>query len=355
MSKVLTVIEFEKTIKQAKILSPLKNFEEDTITFEYRTDPLTGRNTTVIRGMLNYVGRFLTSDDQMLNSLVEKTKATCPFCPESVRTKTPMFPPEFLADGRIFVGDAVVVPNLLGHAEQSVLAILSREHHLKLGDFTPEMLLDGFKGGVEYLKRLGEVDASVRFPVFAFNYLTPAGSSIFHPHMQILVRDRPFYLVKLLLEKSKAYFEKYGTNYWDDLAAQEKSGERYLFEVNGVEWFVPFAPLRGLNEAQAVVKGKSNLKELSDAEWSGLAEGTAKILKFYHSQGYSSFNAILMSGPLDEHLPHFDVHLRIISRPGIQQFCFTDAWAVPYLLWDGEAVEEPERFAERAKAFFKGT
>jgi hypothetical protein len=114
--------------------------------------------------MINYVSKFLTSDVEMLNSLVEKTKSTCPFCPENVKSKTPMFPREFLAEGRIFVGDAVVVPNLLGHAEQSVLAILSREHHLKLEDFTPKLLFDGFKGGVEYLKRLGEVDASVRFP-----------------------------------------------------------------------------------------------------------------------------------------------------------------------------------------------
>ncbi len=340
-------------MKQTRILSPLKNFEEDVITFEYRTDPLTERNTTVIKGMLNYISRFLSSDDEQLAALVEKTRANCPFCPETVRTKTPMFPRDFLAGGRIFVGDAVVVPNLLGHAEQSILAILSREHNLKLKDFTPQMLLDGFRGGVEYLKRLGEVDGSVRFPVFVFNYLTPAGSSIFHPHMQILVRDRPFYLVKLFLDKSKAYFEKYGTSYWDDLVAREKNGERYLFEVNGVEWMVPFAPLRGLNEAQAVVKGKSNLEELNDSEWSGLAEGMAKILKFYDFQGYASFNAILMSGPLDEHLPHFNVNLKIISRPGIQQFCFTDAWAVPYMLWDGEAVEEPERLAERARAFFK--
>ncbi len=60
-----------------------------------------------------------------------------------------------------------------------------------------------------------------------------------------------------------------------------------------------------------------------------------------------------MSGPLNVHLDYFDVNLRIMSRPGIQQFCFTDAWAAPYLLWDGEAVEKPERFAERVRAFFK--
>ena len=46
------MIEFSKTVKQAKIRSPLKNFEEEAITFEYRVDRLTGRNTTVIKSML---------------------------------------------------------------------------------------------------------------------------------------------------------------------------------------------------------------------------------------------------------------------------------------------------------------
>jgi UDPglucose--hexose-1-phosphate uridylyltransferase len=347
------VIEFKKTVKQTKIRSPLKGFEEEKVTFEYRADPLTGRNTTVIKGMLNYVGKFLSSDPEQLKILVDKTRANCPFCPESVGTKTPMFPKTFFSEGRFFVGDAVVVPNLLGHAEQSVLAILGKNHHLTLEEFTPQLLLDGFMCAMEYVNRLSAVDTTVKYPVFVFNYLTPAGSSIFHPHMQILVRDRPFYLVNLLLEKSKAYFDKNGNSFWSDLIAEEKDSERYLFAENGVDWLVPFAPLRGLNEAQAIVGGKSNFKELSHDEWLGLAEGITRILRFYGSQGYDSFNIVVMSGPLDEHLDYFDVNLRIMSRPGIQQFCFTDAWAVPYLLWDGESVEEPERLAEKIKVFFK--
>lgn len=344
------LINFEKTTKHARILNPLKGFKKDIITFEYRTDPLTGRNTTVIRGMLNYISKFLVSNEKLLNSLVEKTRINCPFCPESVKTKTPMFPQDFLKEGRIFVEDAVVIPNLLGHAERSVLVVLSKEHHLKLKDFTPKLVFDGFKGGLVYLERLSEVEPKIRFPVFIFNYLPPAGSSIIHPHMQILVRDRPFYLAKLLLEKSKSYYESSKSSYWSDLISMEKNrGARYLFQNNGVEWLVPFAPLRGLNEAQAIVKGKSNLLELSDEEWLGLAEGLSKILKFYHKEKYISFNTIIVSGPMNEHLDCFDVNLRVISRPGIQALGFTDAWALPYLLWDGEAVEEPELLAEKIR------
>lgn len=346
-------MEFEKTIKKARILNPFKNFEEDTLTFEYRVDPLTGRNTTVVKGMLDYVGKFLTSDKEQLGVIAANTRINCPFCPENVKSKTPMFPPDFLKEGRIFVDDAVVVPNLLGHAERSILVILSKEHYLQLEDFTPKILSDGFRGAIQYLKRLNEVEPQINFPVLVFNYLPPAGSSIFHPHMQVLAKDRPFYLVQLLLEKSKAYVELHKKSYWADLVSKEKGGERYLFEANGVEWLVPFAPLRGLNEVQAIVSGKSNILELEDKDWQGLAEGMAKILNFYHNEGYVSFNAILLSGPLDKHLSYFDLNLRIISRSGVRAYNFTDAWALPYLLWDGEAIEEPEKFAERLKAYIR--
>ncbi len=345
------MIIFQKTEKTSRMLNPMKNFMEDTVTFEYRTDPLTERNSTIIGGMLSYVSKFLTSDQDLLNSLVEKTKTNCPFCPENVQTKTPMFPHNFLKEGRITIGDAFIVPNLMGHAERSVLAVLSKQHYLQLKEFVPKIIMDGFRGGVAYLKRLKKLDPVIRFPAFVFNYLPPAGSSIVHPHMQVLVRDRPFYLVKLMLEKSETYRKKNDSSYWADLLMTERKSQRFLFRKNRVKWLVPFAPLRGMNEVQAVVQGKSHLLELDNEDWSGLAEGISRILRFYDEEGYSSFNIIIMSGPTDEHLDYFDVNLKMISRPGVRAESFTDAWALPYLLWDGEAVEHPEKLAGRIKTF----
>jgi len=349
------VITFEKTVKTSHILEPSKNFEEEALTFEYRTDPLTGRNTTVIKGMLEYISRFLVSDDELLSSLIEQTKAGCPFCPENLKAETPMFPQDFVKAGRICVGDAVAVPNFLGHAERSILVILSKEHHLKLGGFTSKLIFEGFKGGVAYLRRLIEVKPPIRFPAFVVNYMPPAGSSIFHPHMQVLVRDRPFYLVRLMLEKSKTYFEGDKSSFWADLLEKERGKERFLFGKNGVDWIVPFAPLRGINEVEAVVRGKSNLLELTNRDWLELSEGISRILQYYGKEGYISFNIVLMSGPLSEHLDYFDVNLRMMSRPGVQACSFTDAWALPYLLWDGEAVEEPEVFAQKLRTFLSSS
>ena len=95
--------------------------------------------------------------------------------------------------------------------------------------------------------------------------------------------------------------------------------------------------------------------ELNEKHWLGLAEGLSKILQFYYGEGYSTFNAILVSGPLNEHLDYFDVNLKVISRPGIQPLGFTDAWALPYLLWDGEAIEEPEILVEKIRKFTLST
>ena len=345
------MIEFKKTKKESKILNPLKNFQEDTNFFEYRTDPLTGRNTTVIRGMMNYVEKFLGSDSEIVQSLVSETKRTCPFCPENLWEKTPMFPKDFICEGRISSGNTTIIPNLLGHAECSVLAVISRNHYLNLNEFSSVLLKDAFIGGTKFLKILKEKNEKLKFPVFVFNYLPPAGSSIFHPHMQILVRDRPFFLVDLMLRKSREYFDKYGSSFWQDLINIEHGEKRHLFSDGTVEWMVPFAPLRGINEVQAVVKGKSNFDEISESEWIELSEGFSKILSFYHKQGYKSFNAIIVSGPLNEHNDYFDVNLIVISRPGIQKYSFTDSWAVPYMLWDGEAVEEPESLAKKIRNY----
>lgn len=352
------MISFKKTTKHARILNPIKNFAETTIEFEYRQDPLTGRNTTVIKGMYDYVKRFFKTDESLLSSLIESTRTNCPFCPENVKSKTPMFTPDVLPEGRIEHGEAVLVPNLIGHAERSVLAILSREHHLKLNEITPKIILDALAAGLSYLKRLFTLEPNERFPVFVINYLPPAGSSIVHPHMQILVRESPFFLVKLLLDKSEEYYHRFSSSYWSDLLKIERGHERYLFSENNVEWLVPFAPLRGIAEVQAIVPGRSNLLELTNGEVQGIAHGLSKILEFYHREAISCFNVILLSGPLDKHIDYFDVNLRIMARPGLQGIGFTDAWALPYFLWDGEAVEEPEKLAERIKTFlseYEGT
>ena len=60
------VIRFESVVREARILSPLKNFEPVSQLIEHRWDPLTRRSVIVIKGRMDYVRRFIDSDPEFL-------------------------------------------------------------------------------------------------------------------------------------------------------------------------------------------------------------------------------------------------------------------------------------------------
>ncbi len=93
-------IHFESEIREARILSPLNNFQLTTQTLEHRTDPLTGRKVIVSEGRMDYVKRFIQSESPFINELTETTQATCPFCPNAVEKSAPKFPREIVPEGR---------------------------------------------------------------------------------------------------------------------------------------------------------------------------------------------------------------------------------------------------------------
>ena len=93
-------IHFESEIREARILSPLNNFQLTTQTLEHRTDPLTGRRVIVSKGRMDYVKRFIQSESTFIDELVETTQANCPFCPNAVEKSAPKFPSEIATEGR---------------------------------------------------------------------------------------------------------------------------------------------------------------------------------------------------------------------------------------------------------------
>jgi len=346
-------VKFQKTVRKGVLLSPLKGFDPDTRTYEYRFDPLTGRSTTIAVGTFEYVKKFLVTDGAMLKALIEKTRPICPFCPESLEKLTPKFPSDLVSDGRIRVGEAVAFPSLFGHAEHSIVVVLTGEHYLNLDAFKPELLENGFKGALSCLQEIAGKTQNVEHASILMNYLPPAGSSLPHPHIQLLAREHPFYSAKVLIEKADEYFKAYRSNYWDDLVeAERKVEERYLGKLGSVEWLLPFAPLHSLLEVRAIVPRKSNLLQLKDDDLKGLSDGVVRVLKFYFDQGVSSFNFALLSSSLRKRLESFSVNLTMNARTGIQPTCFSDAWALPYILQDGYSPELPETIAQKLKPYF---
>ncbi|MBS7610437.1 hypothetical protein KEJ19_07790, partial [Candidatus Bathyarchaeota archaeon] len=236
----------------------------------------------------------------------------------------------------------------------NTVIVLSEAHFLEPQDLAPKRVLDAFILGLKILRRLFETrqEMKMRFGAFVGNYLPPAGSSIVHPHLHMLASDRPFELVRKLMDASKRFSERNGENFWAKLIEVEKSkGERYLWEIKGTEWIVPFAPSKTF-EVWGISKDRASLLALGERELEGFAEGLGRVLGFYASEGLSCFNFALYSGPLDEDSSdYFRVGLRIVARFAYRQPFINDVWGLQALLQEGEAYETPEAIAERLRSF----
>jgi len=345
-------IQFESVIRDARFLSPLKNFEPVAQELDHRKDPLTGRETIVIKGRLDYVKTLIDTDQSFLDALVESTAGTCPFCPAAVGSKSPMFPRELASEGRIRVGEAICFPSLFAHDDFNAVVVPTSNHNLTLDKFTIPMLRDGFKACLIYFQKAALYANRDLQTTIAMNFLPPAGSTIAHPHIQALASDVPLHGVAKLQLRSREYYEKNHSCYWQDLVETEKElGQRYLGRVGSVDWLVPFAPL-GFCDVQGIVSNHATIESLSDAELEDIVKGMVRILRFYQENGIRSFNTAIYSGFGKDSEKNFRVSIRMVARYGYKQRFVSDIWALQYLLEEREVSEAPEETCLRLKNYF---
>ena len=345
-------IHYESEIRETRILNPLNSFQLTTQKLEHRTDPLTGHKVIVSKGRIDYVKRFIESDQNFINELVQTTQATCPFCPDAVEKNAPKFPREMAPEGRLRVGEAVCFPSLFAHEDFNALVVPTKQHLVQLNEFTPELLVNGFRACLMYFDKVSTTFPDAKYPAIIMNFLPPAGSTIAHPHIQALVSYSPVQEVGDLLSASQSYATTNGTKYWNDLIETERRlGMRYVGNLDGVHWITPFAPM-GLNESQGIIPA-SSLETLSDKDLIGLADGFSRVLKYYHDIGVRSFNAAIYSGPMHERSEQFNMIARIVSRYGYKAKFVSDVWALQYLLGEQEVYESPEETCMKLKQYFK--
>ena len=343
-------IEFQKTTGKATLHNPLKNFELEHQMIENRLDPLTGHPTVVRTGRKFWQHQY-TTDEKLLAEIAAQTREKCFFCPERVNKYTPRYPEEFIKSGRIIIGEACLFPNLFPQKEDSAVAVISQQHFIPLDQFQPELLHNAFKACALYLKRLYEFKGS-RYCHIGFNYLFPAGSSIPHPHLQIIGGPQPDFLLMNLLKGSEKYSSECQSCYWDDLVDTEKElGERYVGRTGKVEWLTPFAATRE-DEVHGTVQGKSNFLEFDDEDWFSLADGISRAFRFYKDKGLSSCNFAIYSAPLGQKLSHFRAGIRIVSRSSVKPQPINDVWFSQNILYDGLVTEPPEETASALRRYF---
>ncbi len=339
-------IGFERRQQTARFHNPLKGGEVDEQEIEVRVDPLM-RHQSIFNAALSDKTSILfpPTDKEYLEQRAEETKPQCFLCDGKWRQMTPRYPQTILPEGRLVKNDVVLFPNLFPLAAHHAVVMLGDEHFRPLNEFPASMIADALSVSLQFIQRCYRADpGAVHFTINA-NYLFPAGSSVLHPHLQILGSPFAGTHERTLLENSRRYFEEQGSCYWLDLAATEKRmQDRWLGELQGTCWFTAYAPL-GVNEVNAITPDARTFLDWGDAEINGMAQGMAKTLDTYFHLDFSTFNFSCYSAPLPGENPGFRCLLRLINRQNVAPHYRADDYYFQKLLGNEIIIHTPEHLA----------
>lgn len=346
-------IQFESTELPLTILDPSKEFAESRHTVVVRKDPLLA-DTSVYNPFLKDKAKlfFGENDPELLRHLIESSGKTCFFCGEGVTMKTPQYPPVLVPDGRMRSGEAILFPNLFSIAKYHAITALSKAHFLELSEFTAQVLYDGLFVNQEFLKAVYRGDEAALFSIVCANYLFPAGASLVHPHMQTLVSPLAYSYHDRIIAACKAYYQKEGSAYHEDLIAAEMNiGTRYITRMGRWHWIAAFSPI-GSNEVIAVHEQECDFAQLTMEDIRNLSYGISRVLNFYGNLGYLSFNYALYSSKKSEREEGLRCVIKLVTRQNLYPNYRNDDYFLQKLLQSELVITLPEELTLKIRDFF---
>jgi UDPglucose--hexose-1-phosphate uridylyltransferase len=300
-------ISFKKLKSKTRLINPMKGFSLDEIPLEIRFDPLTGQTGRVFD--LPYVPPAKPD----LSGMIRRSKEIfCPFCPEALEKSTPLFPKDFIPDGRIQVGQASLIPNLLPLDKYAGVSILSHEHYVAIEGLTPERMKDAFSAVQVFIRRVMDYDTLVKFFYINWNYMPPAGSSLLHPHIQVNCGEFPTNQHRIQLEASRRYRKRSGNSFWHDFMEAEKARkERYIGEIDSTFWAMSYVPQSFLPDVWCIFTTPCNLPNMELEAYMPFLKGLSRVLKYFSLENIYSFNISIFAVKEDA---DFQVNARICPR-----------------------------------------
>jgi len=348
MSKII----FESIESEVRFHNPLRDFAEDFQRLEIRKDPLLGDVSVYNRYLKDKAKAFFGDcDPDLIRQLIEESAKTCFFCGEKVEKTTPRFTSDFLAEGRLRVGEAVLFPNLFSLGTHHPIVCLCKAHFLKLSEFDQDLMADGLTAAQKFLQIVYERDRSAAFAAVTANYLFPAGASLVHPHLQMVITPVPYSYHMRLLDASNAYYRETGSPYFIDLIEKERTGPRYVALKGCWHWLAPFSPM-GNNEFFAIHQAKADFGDLTAPDLKDLSYGISRVLSFYETLGHLSFNFVVYSVKSDRSQEGFRCLVKIISRQNLYHNYRNDDYFLQKLLQTELIITPPEELATLLKGYF---
>lgn len=308
---------FEKRESQSILLDFAASFEEKIIPLEVRIDHFTNCVSRVLKFRYKIPGTGIDSET------VDKSKATCPFCPQVRDLFTPKFPASIAPEGRISFGRSTVLPNAFPYSRYCGVTLFSDDHFLFLDQFTPEILFDAFEASRIYISRVRKCDPEAKFASINWNYLMPAGGGLYHPHLQTVVSLQSTNFHTRLINASVKFKIEKEKNYWESLVEYEKEkNERYLFNNGRIEFISIFSPRGMLGEILALFTGVTVFDEITEKDFVSFEKGLFHILKCFHKLGFNSLNMTLLINLIA--CDDFPIQARITPRISIPPWGTSD-------------------------------
>ena len=346
-------IRFDNFYSTSSFLNPFKEFREDTHTVTVRKDPLLG-DISIYNPCIKDKVKFFFGDCDpgLIEKMVEESAKTCIFCAGRLKENTPRYPSSLFPEGRIRVGDAVLFPNLFPISKYHSVITLTDSHFLKLSEFRPELIENGLKAAQKFVNLVYNSDSSELFVAVNANYLFPAGATLVHPHLQMLITPTAYSYHERLIRASHSYYQEHGSEFYSDLIEEEKKrGERYVAQRGGWHWLTAFSPM-GNNEVLAVHEGESDFGLLSESDLSTLAEGISRVLAFYEGLRHLSFNYSIFSVRKPSSQKGFRCLLKIISRQNLYPNYRNDDYFLQKLIHSELIINLPEELASGLRGYF---
>jgi galactose-1-phosphate uridylyltransferase len=345
-------IHFESTASTLVIRNPFKGFAPEEHRVEVRRDPILGDTSVLNPFQQNKTGFFGENDRAFIAQLVKKSAQSCIFCGDKLAETTASYPDELIPGGRLSRGEATLLPNLFALGAYHPLVVLSRAHFLELAEFTPSLIAGGLALAREFLDFVHRRDPSALFAAIGANYLLPAGASLIHPHLQMLVTPVAYTRHERLVQAGRRHHERHGTSCLGDLVREEQRlGKRHVARLGGWDWLTAYAP-QGCNEILAVHESECDFAALAGDDLHALAAGISRVLSFYGGMGHLSFNYALFSVRREAPAEGFRLFLRMVNRQNLSPAYRNDDYFLQKLLDTDLVVTAPEELAGKLRTCF---
>ncbi len=325
-------MQLKKEIKTITLKDPFQQFKEAQRVNEIRYCPLTGKSTRVLGLSLK---EFATADR---SAMIEESQKTCPFCPGLIDALTPKFTPPL--QEQYTSGNARCFPNAFPYDENNAVVTITSQHYVPVNGFTHQMLQEALECALIFLS---DID-SEKYPYQSinWNYMPVAGSSLVHPHFQIIASSTPSnYYVDIL-----ANLEKNPNLFMDYLNTEKSLNERLIEVMGDSTWLIAFAP-RGQFDILGILHECTPLHTLT-GKLDSVITYIRKTLQFFHHKKIDNFNMAFYSIANNK---LFLPHIRLCPRVTFPPYATSEINYLQMLHNDSFTLLKPEIITEEFKAF----